>query len=190
MDNKLVEDLMVPIDACAVVSEDATFAEIFRALDRAQKNLAPGRHPYQTVLVTDRRRRVVGKIGQLALLRTLEPKYKLLADLETVPGAGVNEQFLSAIMDHYEFFQDRLSELCRAALNIQAKNIMHPVSESVEADMTLNEAIHKLVIWDALSVPVTRDGDVIGLLRMYDLFAELSQTVLEIAAEQKPGAGS
>ncbi|MDX9857786.1 MAG: CBS domain-containing protein [candidate division Zixibacteria bacterium] len=189
MDDKLVKDVMVPLDACAVVSEDASFAEIFRALDRAQKNLPPGRHPYQTVLVTDRRRRVVGKIGQLAMLRALEPKYTMLAGLDAVPGAGVNEQFLLSIMDHYEFFQDRLSDLCRAALNIPAKSIMHPVSENIDENMSLNEAIHKLITWEALSVPVNREGDIVGLLRLPDLFAELSRTVLVIAGHADAGAG-
>ncbi|MCB2231486.1 hypothetical protein KQH82_12280 [bacterium] len=187
MDDKSVQDIMVPLDACAVVSEEATFGDIFLALEEAQQHIPPGRPPYQTVLVTDRRRRVVGKIGQLSLLRALEPKFNVLADLEAVPGAGVNEQFLSSIMDHYEFYQDRLSELCRAAMNIPAGSIMHPISESVEADMSLNEAIHKLVTWEALSVPVRRDGDVVGLLRLVDLFAELSRTVLELRGLNQAG---
>ncbi|MBD3402617.1 CBS domain-containing protein [candidate division GN15 bacterium] len=185
MDDKLVKDVMVPLDQCAVVDESASFLDAIRAMADSSGRLTPGRPPYQSVLVVDSRRRVLGKIGQLALLRALEPKYNLLSDLDTVPGAGVNEQFISSIMEHYEFFQDRLSEMCRAAMNIPVTGIMHPIEESVDQDDPLAAAIHKLIVWEALSVPVSSGNDIVGLLRLGDLFSELAATVIELAEGQQ-----
>jgi CBS domain-containing protein len=182
MDSRQVKDLMVSLDQCPVVPEDATLREAVLALEEAQKNLPPGRQPYRAVLVVDDKKRIAGKIGQLAVLTALEPRYSVIGDLESLSAAGVSEEFVSSMMEHYRFFQEDLRHLCSRTSRILVKEVMRPVKQSIDENATLPEAIHKMVIWQTLSILVTRGEEVVGLLRLSDLFDA-------IAVELKVAAG-
>jgi len=65
---RYVKDLMLPLDDYAVVQEDATLIEAYCALVEARKKLPPDRPPSRAVLVTDKKGKIVGKVGQLAFL--------------------------------------------------------------------------------------------------------------------------
>jgi hypothetical protein len=51
---------------------------------------------------------------------------------------------------------------------------MIPVTESIDENALLTEAIHRIVLWQTLSILVTRGGEVVGILRLSDLFDEIS----------------
>jgi len=170
MDKKTVKDLMVPLDEYPAVGDQATVLEALEALDRAQQNLPSGRQPYRAVLVVDRNDKIVGKLGQMAFLNALEPKYNVLGDVGRLAQAGVSDEFISSMMEHYRFFQDSLNDLCRRAATLKVKDVMHSVTESIDEHASLGEAIHKIVIGQMLSILVTRGDDVVGLLRLADLF--------------------
>ncbi|MFH1572993.1 MAG: CBS domain-containing protein [Acidobacteriota bacterium] len=177
MDKERVKDLMVPIDQCAVVDRTATLYDAIIALDEAQKKLPPGRQPYRAVLVIDEKKNVVGKIGQLAFLKALEPKYNVVGDLEKLARAGVSSELISSMMDHYRLFQDNLSDLCRRSSSMKVQDVMHPVTEGIDENAPLSEAIHQLVVGQTLSVLVTRGGKIAGLLRLSDLFDVMAEYV-------------
>jgi CBS domain-containing protein len=177
MDAKTIKDLMVSLDEYAVVPEDATVLEALNALESAQENLPPGREPHRAVLVVDKRKKVVGKIGQLAFLRALEPKYLHLGDLKTLARAGLSEDFVDEMMENLSFLRGSLEDICRQAGSLRARDVMHPVSESIDENAPLAEAIHKIVLWQTLSILVTRRGEVVGILRLSDLFTAVSARI-------------
>ena len=57
---------------------------------------------------------------------------------------------------------------------MKAADAMHPLSESVEESASLSDAIHKIVMWQHLSLLVTRGDEVVGLIRLSDLFDEIA----------------
>lgn len=174
MDSKRVKDLMVPLDDYPVVSRDATLLEAVRALAKAQKSLPAGRQPHRAVLVIDDNKRIVGKVGQLAVLRALEPRYNVVGDLESLARAGVSDEFVSSMMEHYRFLQDDLTDLCsRAAMRV-VREMMVPTTESLDENVLLSEAIHRIIMWQTLSVLVTRGSEIVGVLRLSDLFEEIT----------------
>jgi CBS-domain-containing membrane protein len=181
MDSRRVKDLMVPLDQYPVVREGATLSEAVLALEQAQKNLAPGRQPYRAVLVVDDKKRIVGKIGQLALLTALEPRYGIIGNLESLSVAGVSDEFVSSMMEHYRFFQEDLRDLCSRSCRLLVKEVMRPANQSIDENATLAEATHKIVMWQTLSILVTRGTEVVGLLRLSDLF-DVITTELKAAA--------
>jgi len=181
MDKKCVKDLMVPLDEYAIISQEATLLDAIIALDDAQKSLPPGRQPHRAVLIVDESNRVIGKIGQLAFLKTLEPKYNALGDIGGLSKAGLSASFISSMMDHFRFFQDSLNYLCRRALTMKARDAMHPVTECIDENASLSEAIHKIVMYQTLSILVTRGTEIVGLLRLSDLFKEVSDQMKKIA---------
>jgi len=175
MDEKRVKDLMVSLDEYPVVSQDATLRQAVLALEEAQKRLPGGRQPYRAVLVVDEKKRIVGKIGQLAFLGALEPRYDVIGDLDSLSVAGVSEEFVASMMEHYRFFQERLSDLCARSSRVLVKDVMRPVTQSVDENATLQETIHRIVMWQTLSLLVTRDDAVVGLVRLSDLFDAVAE---------------
>jgi CBS domain-containing protein len=182
MDSKIVKDLMVPLDDYAVVSPESTLLEAIVALDQAQKSLPVGRQPHRAVLVADDKKKVVGKIGQLAFLKALEPKYNMLGDLSRLSRAGLSPTFISSMMENFQFFQENLNDLCRRAAYVKAKDVMHPVTESIEENASLHEAIHKIIMNQTLSLLVTRGDKMVGLLRLSDLFDEVAKQMKGLAS--------
>ncbi len=177
LDSIRVKDLMLPLSEYAVVSEDSTVREALLALEEAQKELPPGRPPHRAVLVADRANNIIGKAGQLTILRALESKSSVLGDLDTLATAGVTPESVSSMMDNLEFWQDCLSANSMRAGAMKIKNVMIPAKEFVDEDARLLEAIHKIVAGQTLSVLVKRRGEVIGILRVSDLFTKIADHI-------------
>ena len=179
LDSKRVKDVMLSLSEYAVVREDATFQEALCALAKAQQELPPGRQPHRAVLVVNQDGKIVGKAGQLGFLKALEPKYGTLGDLGTLSRAGLSREFVSSIMENLRFWQDSISTNCERASSTKIRDFMTPVTECIDEDAPLTEAIHRIVVGQTLSILVTRGGEVVGILRLSDLFAEIAKYVCE-----------
>lgn len=176
-----VEDLMVPIEEYATVNEDATLYEAVKALEKAQEELDRKRYHYlhRAILVLDKNRKVLGKISQLDVLRALEPKYKGMGDMRHLSRTGFSLDFIKSMMEKYALCEIPFTEMCRNAANLKVKDYMYTPEEGeyVEADAALCEAIHILVMGQHQKLLVTRDGEIIGILRLTDVFKEVFQTM-------------
>jgi signal-transduction protein with cAMP-binding, CBS, and nucleotidyltransferase domain len=69
--------------------------------------------------------------------------------------------------------------MCRTAANLKVKEFMYSPTEGeyVEADASLCEAIHILLMGQHQKLLVTRDGEIVGVLRLTDVFKEVFQTM-------------
>ncbi len=184
MEPKTIKDIMLPLDDYAVVSEDATVLEAIYALDEAQKKLAPGKQPSRAVLVIDQSGKVVGKIGQLAFLKGLEPKYNDMGDLGVLSRAGLSADFITSMMENLRLWKDSFFDICRRARTTQVKDIMRPVTESIQVDAPFSQAIHRIVMYQTLSLLVTQGDKVVGILRLSDLFEEIGDQIKSCAESQ------
>jgi len=173
-DSRKVKDLMVPLDQYPQVNKNATLLEAATVLEDARRQMPRGRQPYQAVLVVDDGGAVVGKIGQLALLKALEPKSHVFDDLDTLRKAGVSTESLERVMEHSHLFQQELPDICLAAARIPVHNVMHPLTEHIDEDAPLGEAIHSLTVGQTLSLMVTRGSTPVGLIRLSDLCDEVA----------------
>jgi CBS domain-containing protein len=186
MDEKSVKDLMLPLNEYGVVNEDATLADALETLELAQSARAPGRQPPRAVLVLGGDGEIVGQLGHLDFLAALEPRYALLGSLETISRAGMTSQFMELMLESLSFWKGSLSELCRRSSAIRVRSVMRPVGHSLDLETPLTEAIHKMVLWQAVRVLVTQQGTVIGLLRLTDLFEEFAAHLKAVKQEEQP----
>jgi len=170
-----VKDLMVPLGDYATVSQEATLGDAVLALEEAQKRVEADREKYRAVLVLDEQGRVVGKLDQWSVLWALEPRYKQMGDLKDTSRFGFSPEFLRSMIDYYELWRKPLEGLCAKAAKTQVKDIMLKPTEGeqVEADATLDKAIHLLVMGRHHSLLVRRGGDVVGILRLSDVFKKI-----------------
>lgn len=170
---KWVKEIMLPLDHYALVPENATMIEAFNALKETQKKLPPGSPPSQAVLVVDAKKKIIGKVGQLAFLKALEPKYETMGDLGTLSHVGLSSEFINSMMDNLNLWKDSFEDVCRRAGVTKIRDVMHPVTESIDEGAHLSEAVHKIVMYQTLSLLVTRGNQVVGILRLSDLFNEV-----------------
>lgn len=178
-----IDKLMVPIAEYATASEDATLYEAVVALEQAQAQFDPRRYPHRAVLVLDAKRNVVGKISQTDVLRALEPKYETLLASESLAHTGMTRSFLKSLMDKYSLWGGAMHDICKKAAAQRIKDFMRPPGdgEYIDADATLDQAIHQLVVGGYQSLLVRREGAVVGLLRLTDVYAVVSETIKSCA---------
>jgi len=170
-----VKELMVPREQYAVVSQEATLLEAVVTIEEAQKRRDRRRQPFRAVLIADENDKIVGKLGQLAFLKALQPESAIIHNAGKLSSAGVSEQIMATMRAHSQFLQGDLSDLCLRASKMKVKDAMHPISESIDENTSLGEAISRIVMWECLSIPVTRGTEVVGLLRLSDVCQEIAE---------------
>ena len=177
MKAKSVKDVMLPLSEYAVVSMTDTVKDALYALDRAQLKVPPGRQPHRAVLVADSEGKIIGKLGHLGFLRAFEPKYDTTGDIDKLSRAGVADGIVDSMREHFRFWQNDFMLLCRRARTKKIEEVMHPVEESIDENASLTEAVHRMIMWQTLSILVTRSGEVVGILRLSDLFSVIADAI-------------
>ena len=176
-----VQDLMVPLEEYVTVSVDATMFDAVMALEKAHEELDRTRYTYlhRAVLVYDEDKKIVGKISQLDVLRALEPKYGDMGDQGSFSRAGFSPQFLKSMLESYSLFDRPLSDTCRKAAKLPVTDFMYTPTEGeyIDKSASLGEAIHQLVMGRHQSLLVTREKDIVGIMRLTDVFKYIFQTL-------------
>ncbi len=174
-----VKDLMVPLAEYAAVSQEASLYEAVMALEKAQRGFAKDRYKHRAILALDENGKVVGKLSQLDVIRGLEPKYLEMGDVKNLPRWGLSSQFLKSMMEHYHLWEKPLDDICRKAGNLKVKDIMYAptVGEYVSQEASINQAIHQLVVGHHQSLLVTGGDEIVGILRLTDIFREVCERI-------------
>jgi CBS domain-containing protein len=177
MKEKQVKDLMLSLDEYATISADSTIRDALIALDEAQLGLDDDRHHHRAVLVLDEKGRVAGKLSHWAIMRRLEPKFLKTQDLVRISQAGLTKEFIESLEAQFSGFTNTLALMCAEAAKTKARDAMVPVNESIDEEASIADAVHELVIHHVQSMVVTRDGEVVGILRLSDVFQEVAHLI-------------
>ena len=179
MKARLVKDLMVPLSEYATVSQEATLYEAILALEKAREEFDQSHYRHRAILVFDERDRVIGKLGIFDILMALESKYHEIGDLTRLAGLGLNPEFVTSILRNHSFWSEPLESICRSAAGQKVKDLMHFLSEREYIDeiATLDEAVHRLIIGHHQSLVVTLGDEIVGILKLSDVFGEVCQTI-------------
>ena len=174
-----VKDLMVTKSEYATISEEANLFEAVTALEEAQKRFDRSHYPHRAVLVFDNNSRIVGKLSMLDVLVALEPKYGEMGEIKKFPPYGFSKEFILAIEEQYRLWDKPLDDVCRKATDLKVQHCMTKPSagEYIEEDASLSQAIHQLVIGCHQSLLVTSSEEIVGILRLTDVFDGLYQNM-------------
>ncbi|MBM9613480.1 CBS domain-containing protein [Desulfobulbus rhabdoformis] len=173
METYTVKDLMVPLEEYVTVPLGTTLLGAMLALEKAQENYDQGKYHHRAVLVLDRENKVVGRISQLRVLQAMETREEnteLYAQLKMY-------QFSDAYVDKLRE-NDRIKckvfaeETLKEATEKPVEDFMQKPTpdEYVDESEKLDLAMHKMVAGAHQSLLVTRDKDIVGILRMVDIF--------------------
>jgi len=174
-----VKDLMVPLSGYATVSQDATLADAVKALKRAQQEFDQTRDRHRAILVSDENKKIVGKLSQLDVIRSLEPKYVKFDDRKELTKFGFTKDYMDLMFKEHHLWEESLDNICERSSKIIVKTIMYTPTEGeyVKEDATLEEAIHQLVMGRHQSLLVTRGKDIVGVLKLTDVFREIANRI-------------
>jgi CBS domain-containing protein len=178
--DKKVKDLMVSLSDYATVHEDETLFEALMALEKAHEKLDPSTHRHRAILILDKNDRVVGKLSQWDILKSLEPKYGNIEDLEKISRTGFSPQFLKSMLVQHALWNKPLMDVCRVGGKNKVRDVMVKPTEGeyINVSAPLGEAINQLVVGQLLSLLVVDDEkNIIGILKLIDVFDEVLQTM-------------
>jgi CBS domain-containing protein len=174
-----VKDLMVPLSEYATVSEDATLFEAVLALEKAQEEFDHTKYRHRAILVFDKDDKIVGKLSQLDALRALEPKYEEIGHGAKLHGLGISKKFMDSMLEKFGLFEQPFTEICAKAGVKNVKKFMSSFSEEehVGLDDSMDTAIHQLVLSGQQSLLVKDGEEIVGILRLTDVFAAVFHTM-------------
>ena len=176
-----VKDLVVPLSEYATVFETASLYEAVLALEKAQEEFDHTKYRHRGILVLNRDGHVVGKIGQLDILRALEPNYAQIQGNTGFARLGFTKKFMQSMLESYHLWASPLTDICARAGTIPVSDFMYVPGEGeyVEETASLDEAIHQLVMGHHQSLLVTRGKAITGILRLTDVFAAVFHILKE-----------
>ncbi len=166
---------MVPLSEYATVPKGSTLFEAVMALEKAQEefDLEHTQYQHRAILILDSNQRVIGKLSQLGVLRALLPKNERIQQIEDIGRFGFSGQLINSLREKYRLEAGIMEEVYKKAARMKVEDYMQAPSEGeyVDESTPLDTAIHQLVLGTHLSLLVTREKEIIGILRMSDVFA-------------------
>ncbi len=176
-----VKDLMVPLAEYATVSAGSTLLEAMLALEKAQEEFDHTKYRHRGVLILDKSKGVIGKLGQMDVLRALEAKEEE-DDIRGLRQFGFSSKFVRDVRTKRRLKEASLKDFCRTAVNLKVEDFMQAPSEGefIDEEASLEVAILQMVMGNhLLSLLVTRGQAIVGVLRMTDVFAAVFHTAKE-----------
>ena len=181
MSDYRVKELMVPLSEYATVPEGSTLFDAVLALEKAQEEFDHTKYKHRGVLILDENKRVIGKLGQLDVLRALEPKDQDSGEFKDLSQFGFSSNFVHKLRKQRRMSTAPLKDLCRNASKFRVEDFMQAPSEGefIEEEASLEMAVMQLVTGRHISLLVTRKTEIIGILRLTDAFAAVFHTMKE-----------
>lgn len=172
----IVKDLMVPLKDYTRVSDEATLYDAIKALESAMV-APPGPRPHRAVLVQADDGRVLGKLSLWDVLHGLEPRY------------GLPVEPLFMVDEYFTWTHAMFVNLAAKAKSVKAKDLLreHFGDETIDENATLDQAVHQLVQSRLLSLIVTGEGNVVGVLRLGDVFVHVCESMNAASAAAAAG---
>lgn len=175
MSTDKVKTFMVPVDKFPMISQEATFAEAVLALEKAQEEFAAGKREQRILLVVDQANRVAGKLTPIDVVRGLEPNYGKLVDTHASAYVGNFEYVIATMREQMQQLSAPWDDLCLKARNVRIKEFLRTPAPSqvVQAEDSLNEAMHRFILGGHDSLFVTDGEKLAGMIRFSDVYREI-----------------
>jgi len=174
-----VKELMVPLEAYATVALKATLREAILALEKAQMSLDPSRHKHRAILVLDEDGKVVSKITMKNILLALEPNYGKVEGMGVLERSGFSPDLIKDMLETNALWAEPLQFFGERAARLKVSDFIHAPAEDeyIDENATLGEATHQLIVQPILSLLVTSGGEVVGILRLSDVFTKICDII-------------
>jgi CBS domain containing-hemolysin-like protein len=174
-----VKELMVPLKEYATVPNEATLLEAVLALEKAQMTLDPSQYKHRAILVLGESGKVVSKITMKNILVALEPNYGKVEGIEVLERSGYSPDLIRSMLKDNALWAKPLQFVRKRATELKVVDFIQAPSEGeyIDNNATLAEAIHQLVVYPYHSLLVTSGDEVVGILRLSDVFTKICDII-------------
>ncbi len=173
-----VSDLMVSLEDYSHVAVGSSLQDVIHAVATAMMGPAadPSRPRDRGVLVQAKDGRVLGKLSLWDILSGLKPSFEPPVD----PFGRVD--------DHLLWSQWLRPELAEKARTIRVEDLLRApsIDETIEADAPLDLAVYRLIRGHHLSLLVMRNAEIIGVLRLSDVFKAVNTMIAATKRQPTP----
>jgi CBS domain containing-hemolysin-like protein len=174
MESLCVKDLMVPISEYAAVRVGTSLLDAILELEKAQEAYTTSKYQHRAILVLDQDDTVIGKISQLRLLKAVETRDDLINGLDILRSFNFSDDYIVSQRQKRRLQEPIIDrEYLHRVTDKKVEEFMQKPTpgEIVSEESSLDIAIHKLVSGTHLSLLVTREEKIVGILRIADVFA-------------------
>ena len=107
------------------------------------------------------------------MLRAILPKNERTQQIEDISLFGFSTRLINSLREKYRLEEGILDDIYKKAVRMKVEDHMQTLSEGeyVDENAYLDTAIYQLVAGTHLSLIVSRQDEIIGLLRLSDVFA-------------------
>jgi CBS domain-containing protein len=193
-----IGDLMLPVGDYASIHEDASILEGILALREAQQREFeddPTRHRDRAVLVQDAHGEIIGKLSMWSIIGCLEPNYERVvggaASSKAASRVGSARIMIGEMMESSHLWRNRLRTIADESAHLTIKDLLHAPrkKELIDEGASMEKAIHQLVAGHFMSLLVTREGRIVGILRLVDVFDAVSRMIRREHEQTTAGEG-
>jgi CBS domain-containing protein len=104
--------------------------------------------------------------------------------LRVLERAGVGDDLRESSMRMLDFLTGDLVDICERARSVKVRDFYTSATVSIQEDAPLSDAIAMFLSHQTLSLLVRRREETVGILRLSDLFDELSRQILAGSCEE------
>ncbi|MGQ9687242.1 MAG: CBS domain-containing protein [Desulfobaccales bacterium] len=170
---KKVREVMIPLQDYPHIPYWFTLRQAV-AMVRESALKYPGALQPRAVLVFNEKYQIVGMLTLRDILRGLEPGFLKESELVKTDPA------LAIVMG--DLFGPGMKKQAERPVN----EVMSPIKVTLNAEDSLVKALFVMVKENVGLVPVIENNRVVGMVRLTDLFLEVSQAILEKTAAELP----
>jgi CBS domain-containing protein len=170
---------MVPLSEYATVSEESTLMDAMFALEKAQAEFDHTKYRHRSVLVLDKNKKIVGKLSFIDALNALGSHHHGMNEQKELDKFGFSSKFLHHMYMQQHYVNTDVPELYKKASKLKVVDLMQALTkgEYIEDSVPIKTAIFQLVSGNHLGLLVTRKNDIVGILRLTDVFAAVFHTM-------------
>jgi CBS domain-containing protein len=165
VEQKKVKDLMIPLEDYPHIPYWFTLRQAMAIVREAAIKFEGSFEP-RAVLVFDEKYQLLGMLTLRDIIRGLEPRF--MHETTLIKG----DPNLTVLMG------DLFGPGMREASQKPVSEVMSPIKVTVQGSDLLAKAIFMMIQENVGLMPVIQDGKVAGMIRLSDLFKEISDMVL------------
>ncbi|MBF0112185.1 MAG: CBS domain-containing protein [Desulfamplus sp.] len=173
MDN-VAKSLMIPISEYATISEGATLLDALLSLEQSKLEVSNAVYPHWIILVLNSENRVIGKLSQINVLNALEPKSDYASTIGSLRNFGFSSTFINKLREGIHSDNASLEKIYTdpKIINMNVSNFMRKIAQNdfIDENTSLANAAHQMSVRKKLSMLVTKNDEVVGVLRLSDVF--------------------
>ena len=167
MSNKLVRDVMVPLEEYPRLTQEHTLRQ---AIDEMGKVKVLKR----VALVFDSKSRdLVGMLRRRDIMRGLESRFLTGGSLD------YSRKLFDVEIDANlsELSQDKIVARIRKRAGRMVRDFMIPITATIEHDDHIMKAVCEMVDQNTSLLPVLKDGNIVGVVRSVDVLNEIAAMI-------------